>query len=216
MFATKISSSTFQGSLTTIEDLRKLRVKELKQEMEARGLVTNDVFEKEDLVRRLYQHMEEHPNESANFKENESYNDSTSSSEESNARSRNIVSRVPLHYVSLDESPAQANIRNNVSFRPTAGMFPAIKVTIPNSSKAEPLNLLVDKACSGIVLRPSKVKEYGLQVSSNGGVSLTAAGGTASGTGLSQIDVLCLEDRTMHGTTCTDFVGTCLLSLFHS
>ena len=204
----RTSSSILQSSQTAIDDLRKLRVKELKDQLQAVGLPTNDVFEKEDLVRRLFHHMEQNP---ANYKS--SAQTQNSPGDKSNSASSNVKqskststrsafsNRVPLHYFSLDEQPVYANNRNDVSFRPTAGKFPAIRVTIPTSSKAPntPLTLLVDTACSGIVLRPSKVEEYGLQVSTMGGVSMTAAGGTAKGTGLSRIESLCLEDGSQHG-----------------
>jgi len=195
-----------QGSLTSINDLRKLRVRELKDQLQAAGLPTNDVFEKEDLVRRLFHHLEGNPVNNKSSVQNQSppknkpYPTSFNVKKSAPASSKSI--RLPLHYFSLDEQPVYANNRNDVSFRPSAGKFAAIRVTLPTSSKRAnaPLTLLVDTACSGIVLRPSKVEEYGLQVSSMGGVSLTAAGGTAKGTGVSRIDNLRLEDGSQHGS----------------
>ena len=37
-----------------LDSLRSLRVKELKSELESRGISTRDAFEKEELVRRIH------------------------------------------------------------------------------------------------------------------------------------------------------------------
>jgi predicted aspartyl protease len=72
-----------------------------------------------------------------------------------------------------------------------------IYIQDPSSSPSQklfPLRLLVDTACSGFVLRPSVVQQkYRFLPSLSTPVTMTGAGGTASATGLTQIDRFTLD-----------------------
>jgi len=178
-----------------LDGLKKMRVKEIKEELKAFRLRTNDVFEKDALIMRLFEAKKAKKNES------KPRNSSTESPSKKNNKKNNNNSddiRIPLEFISLEDmKPIQTrDSRGSVSLTPMAGKFPVITMEIPSSKAKDSkmLTMMVDTACSGFVLRPSVVQKHGLPMYGGDGVSMTTAGGTASGTGLSQVNNLKLVD----------------------
>ena len=66
---------------------------------------------------------------------------------------------------------------------------------VQDGSSSFPLSLLRDTACSGFVLRPSVVQKYNLRELDTP-ITMTGAGGTSGGTGLTQIDKFVFGDET--------------------
>ena len=92
---------------------------------------------------------------------------------------------VPMQFYSLDSGRSVAATNaNDVFLRPSPGKFPCIQVDIGNRRI---ITLLVDTACTALVLRPSVVTKYGLP-SYSAGATMTAAGGGNMAGALTQID----------------------------
>ena len=159
---------------TILNDIRSMRVRDIKSELSSLGISTKDLFEKEDLVKRL---LDARMNGSSN----------SMSCDENKLE-------VPLNLYSLDSAQSVNAVNNdNIFLRPSPGKFGAIKIHHPESQKD--LLMLVDTACSGTVLSPSAVSRLGLKLYDTP-VTMTAAGGTnLGGTKLSQIDNFMISGR---------------------
>lgn len=200
-FLTSVPSSVSSLSATSgateeeterflLDDLRKMRVKELMQELKSAGLRTDDVFEKEELVKRL---AEFRSTLTASNKKPSTTSQPQQERRRTTRTEDNIIA-VPLHFYSLEGSRAvEARNSKDIFIRPSPGKFATITLYLNNNSNSK-LTMLVDTACSGVVLRPSSVKKHGLPMQSTNGVSMTSAGGTATGYGLSQLQKFTLED----------------------
>jgi len=199
-----------------LDSLRSLRVIELKSDLESRGISTRDVFEKEELVQRLYTaktcDTSENNNSSSTKKKKKRrrYDDDggddvmTETINETNDDIRddddvattvpqstpdNII--VPFQYFSLEASKSVAakNLQD-IYIRPSEGKYAAIKVIFKNtqsstSDAAVSLNLLVDTACSGLVISPSAVNRVngecpGIFDMQTVGATMSTAGGSQS------------------------------------
>lgn len=97
-----------------------------------------------------------------------------------------------FHSLTPDLSVPSRN--SNVFLRPSPGKYPSIDLTVPGQKR--PLTLLVDTACSGLVLRPNIIKQYNLP-SFNAGVTMTAAGGTVGGTSVAKLSSAIMDDGTV-------------------
>jgi predicted aspartyl protease len=87
-----------------------------------------------------------------------------------------------------------------LTINPSEQPYATIQVKVKNGSGREfQLSLLLDTACSGLVLRPSVVKRYNLPSYSNP-VTMTGAGGTTGATGLTQINQVEFGGETMSGS----------------
>lgn len=161
--------------------VRSMRVNEIKQELNVLGIDYKDIFEKEELVQRLLK----------SWKENRK-DDPVTVLDRNNSMKE---CRVRLDFHSL--SPQQAvEAKNNVNIflRPSPGKFPSIRIHLPSHAGA--LNLLVDTACSGVVLRPQIVKKFNLPTF-NVGSTMQAAGGLTTGGLVSKIMGPKLDDGTV-------------------
>jgi len=163
-----------------------MRVKELKVELDTLNISTSDVFEKEELVQRLYHARID--GASANViangidikkkqkkKKRRSYdeddtstddtvNPMTTSSNNSNSNNNSWTITTPLIYHDLESSKSvQAKNANDIYIRPSPGKYASIKVQLlkQGSQGANPIEwmLLVDTACSGLVLSPNAVSK---------------------------------------------------------
>jgi len=111
----------------------------------------------------------------------------------------NAMILVPMQFYSLDsgQSVAATNA-DDVFLRPSPGKFPCIQIDIGQQRK---LSLLVDTACTAIVLRPSIVAKYGLSTN-NAGATMTAAGGGTMSGALTQLERFTLVGSS--SSTCDD------------
>jgi len=132
-----------------VEEIRSMRIREIKQELKERRISTDDVFEKEELVQRL---VDARSSRGKNTDEMESKN--------KNSISNNNVITTPLLLTSLTERRVAAvNMDGGITIEPNQQSYPCIQIQVKNinNGNAFPLTLLLDTACSGFVLRPEIV-----------------------------------------------------------
>ena len=225
-----------------INSIRSLRVKQLKNELDSRGISTADVFEKEELVQRLYlarlsscddnddsvirkkkkkkRRIYDNNNDitkSVSISEGSSKGDNrrdtitpvttTSPSPPPSSSSTPDKIIVPFQYFSLESStsPVAAKNSQDIFIRPSEGKYAAIEVTLLQKKKAAAdssssaaaaavtMNLLVDTACSGLVISPTAVTRMNnecpniIQLQSSIGATMTSAGGS-QGAGVAKWD----------------------------
>ena len=159
-----------------LEEIRALRVKEIKAELSALSISSADAFEKEELVKRLYEARKDRAN-------------SATQGSSSTSTSTDDVVRSTLYYTAMDTSRLEcAKNGAAVSIEPSDQPYATVQIDVVNPSGPDfKLSLLLDTACSGFVLKPSVVDRYNLPKLSTP-VTMTGAGGTAGGTGLTQIN----------------------------
>jgi len=169
-----------------VKEIRQLRGREIKKLLEERDIPTTGIFEKEELVTRLV---------AACIEDNGKFFRGDIQPPLSATIS------TPLVFLATGDSNGPSvkaqNVLNDVFIRPSStGKLPAIRVTLPpnnsNNYNSRTLTMLVDTACSGVVLRPSSASKANLRVV-NAPVSMTAAGGSTSGTKLTQFDSFTVE-----------------------
>jgi predicted aspartyl protease len=173
-----------QNEQDFVQEIRSLRVKQIKEELINAGVDISDVFEKEELVQRLVAFRNSYPKNETSGKT--AQNNKEDFEKKSNSSSSiPIESHIPLAFHSLTpEQSVKAKNDNHVFLRPSPGKFPSININLSNSDKS--LTLLVDTACSGVVLRPNVVKKYSLPIL-NIPSTMQAAGGLTTGTSVSKI-----------------------------
>eukprot|EP00548_Thalassiothrix_antarctica_P016037 CAMPEP_0194177900 /NCGR_PEP_ID=MMETSP0154-20130528/11601_1 /TAXON_ID=1049557 /ORGANISM="Thalassiothrix antarctica, Strain L6-D1" /LENGTH=370 /DNA_ID=CAMNT_0038892657 /DNA_START=99 /DNA_END=1211 /DNA_ORIENTATION=+ len=146
-----------------------MRVKELKDELKSKGISTNDVFEKEELVMRLYEDR----------KKTAGKNNNSSTTSYYRKDNNNNVIEGDLIFTSM----ATAFNRKSIQTVDDVNTFPTVKIRVNDRFD---LTLLLDTACSGFVLRPSIVREHGLK-SYNKPITMSGAGGSIN-VGLTQLE----------------------------
>lgn len=165
------------------QEVRSMRIREIKQELAERHISTDDVFEKEELVQRLIE-----------ARSSSGKRKSTESRSSSNISNSNIIT-APLLLTSLTERRVAAvNIDGGISIEPNQQSYPCIEIQVSSSDSGNvfPLTLLLDTACSGFVLRPEIVSKYDLPKLQTP-VTMTGAGGTSAATGLTQLQLFSLD-----------------------
>ena len=191
-----------------LEELKSMRVKALKEELISLGVSTQDVFEKEELVQRLYQARQGGapppppqrngaiPTPPAQQQQQQQPAPPASAGPPPPA---NEIVMAPLYLTSLKEGTRVAAKNDaDIHVGATDHPYPSVKIHVTPTSGGGPeftLNLLLDTACSGVVLRPAVVQQYNLPQLSTP-VTMTGAGGTATNTGLTQLDKFRLESHT--------------------
>jgi len=178
------SASSTDEEQEVLAEIKSMRVREIKQELQSAGVDTSDAFEKDELVKRLVAYRKNKPAAATSGTATSSKQQQTSSSS---------ISRVPMDFHSLTPNKSVASKNSNIFLRPSPGKYPSIQLSVPGQSR--PLTLLVDTACSGLVLRPNIVKQYNLPIL-NGGVSMMAAGGSTHGASMSKLSAVVLDDGT--------------------
>ena len=198
-------------------EIRSMRVKEIKAELENLNVSTADAFEKEELVKRLVQariksggsKQAESPSTSAKEKPASTATNSGAASSTNGANTKDSDDTVivaPLYYTTVDAGRMAAGVTIQSSDRPYATIqIDVSQTTSSQSSSKFPLNLLLDTACSGFVLRPSVVETYKLPQLSTP-VTMTGAGGSVGATGLTQIESFSVSTTTPYtSSTRNDF-----------
>jgi len=152
-----------------------MRVKDLKFELDTLNISTSDVFEKEELVQRLYNARIN--GASANViangidnkkikkkKKRRSYDaNPMTTSNNSNSNNNSWTITTPLIYHELESSKSvKAQNANDIYIRPSPGKYASIKVQLHKQGMQTNViewMLLVDTACSGLVLSPRAVSK---------------------------------------------------------
>jgi len=181
-------------------EVKSMRVRQIKQELEEAGINTSDAFEKDELVKRLVEYRKSDKFTAASATQNSASSSSSDSSSSAAASSRTRTRtsststiRVPMDFHSLTPAVSVPSKNSNVFLRPSPGKYPSIQLTIPGQDRK--LTLLVDTACSGLVLRPKVLKHYNLP-SFNAGITMTAAGGTTEAGSVATLRTAVLDDGT--------------------
>ena len=196
----RFSSSTTNDE-ELVAEIKSMRVRELKEALIAANVSIDDVFEKDELVKRLvdYRGKEKNApadgrtkNPAADGDDNRSTN--PSGMKAGTTQSTTSTISIPMDFHSLTPDKAVHSRNSNVFLRPSPGKYPSINLNIPGN--ARPMTLLVDTACSGLVVRPDIVDMYNLP-KLNTGVTMTAAGGTMTGASVSQLNKAKLDDGTI-------------------
>jgi predicted aspartyl protease len=170
------ASEDFVKDDTLLDELRAMRVKELKAELSALQVSTQDAFEKEQLIQRLYESRKRGDK-------------AKQTSSQAVAQTSGTVIRAPLFFTSMDQDLriAAVNMNGGITVNPSDQPYATIQIQVELSGKTFPLTLLLDTACSGFVLRPSVVDKYNLPKLQTP-VTMTGAGGTVGATGLTQLE----------------------------
>ena len=183
-----LSSSEKEDLLGTI---RSMRVKELKAELEERKISTADAFEKEELVKRLYDARLTSPSPpKATGVVSTPRKPSITTTSSKRSTDENVI-RGELSYVSLDSARAIEGTYNSENVRienPDIEQYPIMNIQVIDNNGNFPLKLLLDTACSGLLLTPSAVQKHNMR-SISASIATTGAGGTADTSGFAtQID----------------------------
>ncbi|EJK72455.1 hypothetical protein THAOC_06016 [Thalassiosira oceanica] len=179
---------------TLLESLRSMRVAELKIELESLNVSTANALEKEELVQRLLNAKRKSTSSVSKKKKKKKRRRSQESDlaeepEEPVNRAGDDWSIIaPFKYYDLESSKSvAANNADDLYIRPSPGRYPAIEVEFSIGHDAVKMNLLVDTACSGLVLSPQAVADANRQVpgiimlqDAFGGATMTSAGGTSA------------------------------------
>lgn len=172
-----------------IDSIRHMKIKDLKSELDAARVIHSDVFEKEELVRRVVALRTSRINVAPNEKVPQDDTFSSSSKTESQPLESAVV--VPLFILSGQDR--ELKLANEMIMSVSSdqdAQFCAIQINIPhgNSNGEHTLTVLVDTACSGFVLRPSIPARCGLPLFNSPTSTMTGASGVATGLGqISQI-----------------------------
>ena len=186
--ATESSSSSSAEKEDLLDTIKSMRVKELKAELTERKISTADAFEKEELVKRLYEARLASPNPPTAPTATAKATAKSTTSKRTNTDG-NVI-RGELSFVSLESGQSISGTHNSESIQISDAdiqPYPTMTIQVLNGNNKFPLKLLVDTACSGLVLTPSSVRKNNLSSDSRP-VVMTGAGGTADGIGATRID----------------------------
>ena len=197
-----------QDGTSLLDEIRSMRVKEIKAELQSMSITTQDVFEKEELVQRLFEARQKlHQQTKATTTSSQTssatasvQSPSSSQQRQSATTSKPNILETPLYLTSLQAGTRIAAVNGaDIAIESADHPYPTIKIQVtPTSGSSQEeftLNLLLDTACSGLVLRPSVVQKYGLPSLSTP-VTMTGAGGVSSNPGLTQLDRFRLQGHT--------------------
>jgi hypothetical protein len=166
------------------EEIRSMRVKEIKEELDVFKVSTGDVFEKEELVSRLV---------SARLNKQQGRKNQNHDKNNKIGGDDGVIV-APLYFTTLDSINVATSTGDGLRVEPGDQPYATIRVYCESGpSQQFSLNLLLDTACSGFVLRPSVVSKHNLPRLSTP-VTMTGAGGTAGSTGLTQINKFALNE----------------------
>lgn len=177
---------------TFMNELRAMSVADIKRELSSLKTPFNDVFEKEGLIRRLH--------DARTKTSNTRTTPTATATSATNTKSNRDVLQAPLYFTSLDTNVriAAVNVQHGgITVNPAEKPYPTIKIQVPSGKTGQSftLTLLLDTACSGLVLRPNIVAKHSLPSYKNP-VSMTGAGGVAGTAGLTQLETFTLADAT--------------------
>jgi Aspartyl protease len=171
-------------SSTVLDEIRAMKVAEIKQELTRRQIPTQDVFEKEELVQRLLLARQDG---SSTVTIPSSSSSSSSSSTTTMLASENVIV-TPLRLVPMDQGTRVASRTGGggITIEASPQPYATMQITVQDGTRSFPLSLLIDTACSGFVLRPEVQTRYNLPSLTNP-VTMTGAGGISQAGGLTQI-----------------------------
>jgi Aspartyl protease len=175
LFAT--TSDTANDASQLMDIIRAMPIKALKQELQERQISTSDVFEKEQLVQRLYQARKQFNTADTAS----SSSTSSGSSDKSNTASYSSTIDKPLYLsvpMQLTAQQAQVRVSPDYMFIPDDQAYATLTVQVPGNSR--PLKLLLDTASTGLVLRRNMAHVYNLTLAQMPG-SMTGVMGGAQG-----------------------------------
>lgn len=201
------SSSLFAADGTEtaqslLDEISAMKVREIKAELRSYGIGSEDVFEKRDLVDRLLRvrrgeiraagvvdcsadggSAPRRPNGASQQQQQQQNNNN-------GVNAATPGADVPLEFFSLENfrSVDASNTGQSIYVRPSPGQFACIQAELPYNGKT--LTLLVDTACSGVVLSPSSVSRLKIQTFRNTFGSMAAAGGNVANTAVAQLESL--------------------------
>jgi hypothetical protein len=156
-------SNVDNKSQACIDDIRSMSVKLLKEELKRMKQPIHDVFEKEQLVQRLYQARLKQPEASS----------PTASSTSPNSETNAPYIQVPLYLTS--QTPEYMPVSNNGFMVPVKLTYLILKVSVPGFDR--PLSLLFDTGCTGLILRPTMASLYKLSQYGSTTASVSGLGG---------------------------------------
>jgi hypothetical protein len=204
-------SSAAKDDDELLQSIHSLKASEIKTQLESLNISTVDVFEKEELVQRLFcarlssngvETAEKKPRKKKKRRSYDGEDDlivdqnghdastvtsSSAAIHETSTKTNNIDAtiKVPFRYFLLDSNKQlQDRTSTDIYIRPSPGKYAAVKVKLQSKTSAAAVEytLLVDTACSGLVLSPQAVsRSNGLIQTLSGAASMTAAGGNQSG-----------------------------------
>lgn len=162
-----------------------LTVTEIKEELKALDVAHDDVFEKRELVKRLAEARLRRKPADVSIPQK-----TQEQSTRESATPTGDVLQTPLFLTSMDQVRMIAAVNmvdgGGISIGPTEQQFATIQIQVFSPTTPFSINLLIDTACSGFVLRPNVVVQYKLPSYSTP-VTMSGAGGTVGTTGLTQI-----------------------------
>lgn len=172
IFSPRVKNNQLQrlfASKTSREDeIRSMRPRAIKDELERLGISTVGLFEKEDLVARLVESRGQNakPKEPA---PKASSNTTNGKPKEGSPKASSNTLSAPLYFTNLDANLriAAVNVDGGITVNPHEKPYVTIKIDVQDGSGDFSLQLLLDTACSGFVLRPSVVDKYNLPKMSN-------------------------------------------------
>jgi predicted aspartyl protease len=175
------TKSSFALASSLLDEIRSMRVKEIQNELQKRQISTRDVFEKEELVQRLFVARQ----------------DSQGKSESVGSAKSNVdggggggVITTPLFFTTMDKDFQVAAVSGGgITVEASKQPYATLQIQVQQNGKEFTLSLLIDTACSGFVLRPEVQRKYNLPSYSTP-VTMTGAGGVSQATGLTQIQKL--------------------------
>lgn len=193
------------------EELRSMKIRDLKKELMDQNQPVHDVFEKEQLVQRLYQlrcQSQASSSPPPSFRKT-SHASAVEQSYVSSRTSKGMeaaVVEVPLYFCYMDRSMRVAAVNGGgITVEGSSQPYATITATVNkdnsgmDTNKEVPsLNFLLDTACSGLVIRPSVVERWSLPRLSTP-VTMTGAATTTTQTGLTQFQQIQIGTHTFSG-----------------
>jgi predicted aspartyl protease len=165
-----LSTSQDAAGISLEAEIRSMRAREIKAELTKIGVSTVGLFEKEVLVQSLLKSRRE-----------TAPNTQSTQTVPTPKASPGAIS-APLYFADLEAVKMAGGITLNASEQPYA----TVKIEVREKGRVFTLQLLLDTACSGVVLRPSVVEKHNLPKMSTP-VTMVGAGGTMAAQGLTQI-----------------------------
>jgi len=191
--ATSLRAESQSSSL--LDEIGAMKVRDIKAELRSYGVGSEDVFEKRDLVDRLLAVRRGEISAAPGSVGRAPRTNGAAKAAAANARNRSAETQgpgadVPLEFFSLEsfQSVDTSSAGQSVYVRPSPGQFACIQAQLPY--KGTTLTLLVDTACSGVVLRPSSVRRLNIPTFKNTFGSMAAAGGNVANTAVAQLESL--------------------------
>jgi len=194
---TTTTTTTASNNEDLLETIRSMRVKELKKELTKRKISTSDVFDKEELVKRLFDSRVASASTIIQNQQQLDYDyDGTN----------NDIIRGDISFTSIETgrsiSGTELNSGESIRIKAEGTPYPTINIHVLDNnhnnniqsggggSEGFDLSLLFDTACSGFVLRPSIIQKYNMLAMSSSSSTMIGAAGTTNPitAGLSQIN----------------------------